>query len=253
MALWFEEAPTPRRRRWLWLVLCFALIYPTASALVYYLALPGPGTEASPAVQTAYVSSKVVQFAFPLLCALLLDRQLPWPRLPTGRGLMAGAAFGLLVAGGMLGLYFGVLRGTELFEEAAGRLRRELSQMGLASPGGFALLAVLITVPHSLLEEYYWRWFAFGWLRRLVPMGTAMLLSSAAFGAFHVVLLAEFFPGWRWFFLAVLPFGLCTGIGGAVWAWLYQRDGSICVPWFSHLIVDAALFVLGYDLYFGME
>jgi membrane protease YdiL (CAAX protease family) len=239
-------------KRALWLALGIALVYPTVTAWLYFMALPGPDREPSPALQTAYTASKGVQFAYPLLCVLLLERKLPRPGLPTTRGLAAGLGFGLVVAAGMLALYFGLLRGTALFAEAPGRFRRELEQLGLASPGGFALLAAAITVLHSLLEEYYWRWFAFGRLRQVVPVGMAILLSSAAFLAYHVVLLAGYLPGRTLFFVAVLPFALCTGVGAAFWAWLYERSGSLYAPWLSHLIVDAALFVLGYDLYFGI-
>jgi membrane protease YdiL (CAAX protease family) len=238
-------------KRGLWAALVLALLYPTVTAWLYFTALPGPGGEPSPTLQTAYTVSKAVQFALPLVCALLLDRALPRPAVPTARGLAAGLGFGAAVAAGMLLLYFGLLRGTPLFAEAPARLRRELAQLGLASPSGFALLAVVITLLHSLLEEYYWRWFAFGWLRRVVSVRAALVLSSVAFAAYHVVLLAGYLPGRTLFFLAVVPFGLCTGVGAAFWAWLYQRSGSLYAPWVSHLVVDAALFVLGYDLYFG--
>jgi membrane protease YdiL (CAAX protease family) len=47
-----------------------------------------------------------------------------------------------------------------------------------------------------------------------------------------------------------LPFAACVAVGGAVWAWLYQRTNSVYAPWISHLVVDASLFVIGYDLFF---
>jgi membrane protease YdiL (CAAX protease family) len=233
----------------LWPALGFALVFPTVTAWLYFVALPGAGAEENPTLQTAYALSKVVQFAWPVLCAFVIDRAVPLPGRPTTRGLAAAAAFGVAVNVGMLALYFGLLRNTPVFAEAAARLRRELSQFGLASPGGFALFAVFITLPHSLLEEYYWRWFVFGWLRRVVPVGTAVALSSLAFGAFHLVLLAEYLPGW--FLSAAVPFGACTAAGAAAWAWIYHRSGSIYAPWLSHLIVDVGLFVIGHDLYFG--
>ena len=43
-----------------------------------------------------------------------------------------------------------------------------------------------------LLEEYYWRWFLFGGLRRSMPVAAAVVLSSLAFTAHHVILLATF-------------------------------------------------------------
>ena len=36
--------------------------------------------------------------------------------------------------------------------------------------------------------------------------------------------------------------------GGAVWAWIYERTGSLYGPWLSHLVVDAGIFIIGYDI-----
>ena len=43
-------------------------------------------------------------------------------------------------------------------------------------------------------------------------------------------------------------FALATAVGGAYWAWLYNKTGSIYGPWASHLLIDAAIFAVGYDL-----
>jgi membrane protease YdiL (CAAX protease family) len=63
--------------------------------------------------------------------------------------------------------------------------------------------------------------------------------------AHHVILLATYF-GWSspWTY----AFSLAVAVGGAVWAWLYERSGSLVGPWLSHLVVDAAIFLVGYDL-----
>jgi len=39
-----------------------------------------------------------------------------------------------------------------------------------------------------------------------------------------------------------------VALGGAFWAWLYHRSGSLVGPWLSHLLVDSAIFVIGYDI-----
>jgi len=39
-----------------------------------------------------------------------------------------------------------------------------------------------------------------------------------------------------------------VAIGGAVWAWIYARSDSLYGPWMSHCCVDAAIFLLGYEL-----
>ena len=50
------------------------------------------------------------------------------------------------------------------------------------------------------------------------------------------------------FLPAVVPFSLAIAVGGAVWCWLYERTGSLLGPWLSHLIIDAAIFVVAWDL-----
>ena len=83
------------------------------------------------------------------------------------------------------------------------------------------------------------------WLQ--LPQGpvAAICISSLGFMAHHVILLATFFS-WSspWTYL----FSFSVVVGGAGWAWLYERDGSLYGPWISHLFVDAAIFLIGYDI-----
>jgi membrane protease YdiL (CAAX protease family) len=62
----------------------------------------------------------------------------------------------------------------------------------------------------------------------------------------HHVLVIGFYFGWTapetWLF------SFAVAIGGAVWAWLYHKSRSLVGPWLSHLLVDAAIFAVGYDL-----
>jgi membrane protease YdiL (CAAX protease family) len=231
-----------------WLALAFALGFPSLLTWADFVLLARGGGQANLAQQLAYGLGKGVQFAWPLICVALWERRLPRPALPSLRGLEMGVLFGLLVAGGIFGLYFGILRDTPIFGATPERLRHKLEEFDLASPAGFALFAGFVIVPHSLLEEYYWRWFVFGQLRRRLTLPSAILHSSLGFMAHHVIVLAVFFPE-QWF-TAVLPFSLCLAVGGAVWAWLYERSGSLYAPWLSHLLIDAALFGVGYDLFF---
>ena len=120
-----------------------------------------------------------------------------------------------------------------------------VGSFGISGPAGFAGMAVFYSAFHSLLEEYYWRWFVFGQLRRLMPLPAAVAVSSLAFTAHHVIVLAVYF-GWR--SPATTVFSLAVAVAGAFWAWLYQRSGSLLGPWLSHLLADAAIFAVGYSL-----
>ena len=99
------------------------------------------------------------------------------------------------------------------------------------------------------MEEYYWRWFVFGRLRRHLSFGPAAAVSSLAFMSHHVIVLYVYLPGYFW--TAVVPLSLCVAVGGVVWAWLFEQTRSIYAAWLSHLLVDAGIFAIGYDLLRG--
>jgi membrane protease YdiL (CAAX protease family) len=240
------EALGAGRRERVWLAVVFAMAFPTVAAWSYFVGLAGPGTAVNPLQQWAYAAGKVVQFTFPVL--FLAVGGGPWPRplRPRWAGMGTGLGFGLLVAGLMLGVYFGKSRDSPLLAATPGQMRPKLEQVGMATPARYAALAVFIVIAHSLLEEYYWRWFVFGRLRLLLPRAAAVALSSLAFMAHHVVVLYVYLPGKFW--SAVAPFSLGIAAGGAVWAWLYDRAGTLYPSWLSHLLVDAAIFAIGWDL-----
>src|SRR5260370_32889068 len=162
-----------------------------------------------------------------------------------------GLGFGMLVGAGMVVLYFAGLQNWLAATGAATMIRLKIEEFNAASPGRYAALASFLAVAHSLLEEYYWRWFVFGRLRRLVSFPAAIGLSSLAFMAHHVIVLGRFFPNDFW--SAAAPLSLCIAIGGAFWAWLYDRSGSIYTVWVSHLLVDAAIMAVGSGLGFFEE
>jgi membrane protease YdiL (CAAX protease family) len=229
-----------------WL-LAVAMLYPAALTWVYFVALAGGPGPANSAQKAVYLIGKTLQFGLPIFFLLFIERRRPrltWPRFD---GLLPGLGFGLAVTALMLGLYYGCLRPMPLLARTPEMVWHKLQQeFSVDTVAGYVALVAFIAVPHSLLEEYYWRWFVFGRLRRWVPVPWANLLSSLAFMAHHVIVLYVYLPGQWW--IGVVPFSLAVAAGGATWAWLYQRTGTIYSAWLSHLLVDAAIGVVGYDL-----
>jgi membrane protease YdiL (CAAX protease family) len=231
--------------------LLFALAFPTLSAWAYFEWFAKPeGADASgnPAMQAAWLMGKAIQFAFPLFWIWVIDRRVVWPSRPTLRGLRLGLGFGLLVAGLGLLFYYGLLRHHHLMRDAPALIHEKVSGFGAATRERFILFVSFLALVHSLLEEYYWRWFVFSGLQKRIPYWAAVVVSAIAFMAYHVIDLAAFFPGKFWTLVA--PLSACIAVGGMVWAWLYGRTGSIYAPWLSHLLIDAAIFTAGYDLLF---
>ena len=222
-----------------WLAVALAIAFPSLAAWVYFVVLSG-----AEAVSLVYSAAKVVQFSFPLVWMFAVERRRPRLALPEARSLAWGAALGLAIVAAALALYFGVLRDSPWLAAAPQGIAAKLVDIGLTTPLRFWAFAAFVCLAHSLMEEYYWRWFVFGQLRRVASVRLAIAVSSLGFMAHHVIILDQFLDSP----VAIAFFSMCVAIGGALWAWMYDRVGSLYGPWLSHLLVDAVLMVIGYDL-----
>jgi uncharacterized protein len=198
--------------------------------------------------QSIYLIVKVFQFVFPLWWTFWILRDKFLLRSPRTNGIAAGMVFGLAVVSAGWPLYSVVLKELPMFDAASSAIVTKVEAFGIDAPWEYALLAGFYSIIHSLLEEYYWRWFIYGQLRQVVPGAAAIAVSAIGFAAHHVIVLAIYFGTWSaatWLFSAAIV------AGGAFWAWLYERSGSLLGPWFSHLLIDAGIFWIGYELVRG--
>ncbi|HMC90729.1 MAG TPA: CPBP family intramembrane glutamic endopeptidase [Gemmataceae bacterium] len=233
-----------------WAAILFAMCFPSVMAWIYFVLLPRAdlGDAAKPVAAAAYAASKVLQFAFPLLWIVCVEhRRLSFARPGTG-GLRIGMAFGLAVAAAVWVLYFGFLKHSALLASTPALVHNKMSRFQIDTPGRYLLFTLFLAGFHSFIEEYYWRWFVFRELRQQIGVWPANVLSSLAFMAHHVVILAAFLPERFW--SAVVPFSLGVAVGGGMWAWIYQRTQSLYAAWISHLLIDAAILAVGYDMVF---
>lgn len=228
-----------------WLALTIVCLLPTMMSTIYFIVLHDPHGPENVAARWAFTAGKIFQFTFPLAYVLWFDRDsLRFPIL-SRNGILPGVGFGLIVGIGMFVLYYLVVRHIPaVARDSPPKIHEYLVQFKATTPLSYLRMAAFISVPHSLMEEYYWRWFAFGRMRRHLPKGSAITLSSVAFMLHHIVILGVYFPGNFW--LLALPFSICVAVGGGVWAWLYERSGSLLGPWLSHLMIDAAILGVGY-------
>ena len=227
--------------------LIFAVAFPTAAAWFYFITFAD-----SPFMPAIYAVCKVLQFAFPLVWVYLNAPGSPGP-VPIGRptresrdtmmGILSGMAIVILV----WVAWRVVIKDSSLALSAGPRIAARLAALGAASPARFIALTIFISVIHSFLEEYYWRWFVLGRMRTVMGGLPSLLISSAAFAGHHVILLDAFIgPGPWWPVTVLLSFGVA--FAGGLWAWLYLRRGSLYCPWFSHMVVDMGIMAIGYDL-----
>jgi membrane protease YdiL (CAAX protease family) len=224
------------------LAIAFALVFPTIVTLAYFDWLSEADTRLQ---QVAYGVGKFIQFAFPAVWVFLVRRQRVARRTWTTNGVGMGIGSGLCIAAAMLLLYVVWLKPTGFFAGPAEQVRTKVDDLGIRAIPIFITVAVFYSLVHSFLEEYYWRWFVFAQLKQFTTAPVAIAVSSLGFMAHHVLVLATFFG---WDAPATWLFSLAVAVGGAAWAALYHRYQSLLGPWFSHLLVDAAIFAIGYDL-----
>jgi hypothetical protein len=196
--------------------------------------------------QTIYLIVKVIQFGFPVVWTGLVLRESLRTSRPTASGLGIGIAFGAGISCVGVAIFSWFLRDSPVFASATTLIQQKVAAFGIDSAVKYFLLAGFYSLVHSLLEEYYWRWFVFRQLERMIPLWPAIIVSAVGFALHHIVVLAIYFrsaPGYAAFC------AIGVALGGGFWAWLYHRDDSIFETWPSHALVDLGLFMgIGYPL-----
>ncbi len=227
------------------IILAIACVLPTLVTLVYFVWADGLPSGLQQAI---FGVAKVVQFALPVVWVVGVCRNWPTWRWPDWPNLAIGLAFGAVVGVAILsvGLYW--LPTMSLYDTLVIEAREKVAGLNLNSPLAFVGLGVSYSLAHSLLEEYYWRWFVFGRMRNHTSVVAAGVISSLAFAAHHVIVLHRYLPE-KHVLVALASIGIA--IGGMFWTWSYHRRGELWSAWWSHLLVDAAIFAVGYFILFG--
>ncbi len=210
-------------------ILAAALLVPALGTAIFQN-WPGGGAPA----QVLYAITKLFTFALPLAFVR-------WekPRHPSRKGLALGTLLGLLISGSLIALLaspFG-----ETVRGAAPAVSKKVAELGVAE--NFVAFAIVISIFHTLLEEFYWRGFVFSSLAKVTSTGRSHAIAGIGFALHHVAILEQFFP-----LVHALWLAAAVGIGGVLWSLLYVREHSLFAPWLSHVIVDAALMIVGYQL-----
>lgn len=230
----------PKRPYRTWFALVPAMLLPFALSLLYFVFMSD-----NPVARVLYGGTKVFQLLWPVFCFwVILGTPLPKVRLRSGK--TARSIPLALLSGGGIVLIMILLMQTplgEMVEGSSGEMESKARELGVLEH--YIPFALFLALVHSLLEEYYWRWFVYGRLREVTRPSAAHLLGGLSFALHHVVICSQFFPLF-WSFLL----GGLVGVGGILWSLLYQRQGTLLGAWVSHILVDLGILGIGYTLLF---
>jgi membrane protease YdiL (CAAX protease family) len=226
-----------------WVFLLPALLVPTLGSLIYFVWFPEGKLG-----QAAYSATKIFTLLYPVLFLkwvglgglirrMRTHAEVRWPRWRTI--VLTGFGSGLAIA--LVGSLLMLTQLGTMVREGAGAVADKAEGLGFKEH--FVFFAIFLAVFHSALEEFYWRWFACGQLRKKTGRWMSHGIAAVAFGGHHLVITLQFFPP----ALAGL-FTICVVAGGFIWTLMYERQGTLIGCWISHFCVDVFLMIIGFQL-----
>lgn len=194
----------------------------------------------------SYPVKSAVKLCLFLICPLLYaraDRSWNWKKLfrPSRRNLGRAALLGAGVFAVILGAYI-ILRNVFDFSDITALLGENAGITG----ENFFWVALYISFVNSLLEEFFFRGFAFLALRELGGRRLAYWFSALAFALYHTAMML----GWFSLPLFLLAMAGLT-IGGLIFDWLNESSGTIYISWTVHMCANFAINGVGF-LLFGL-
>lgn len=108
----------------------------------------------------------------------------------------------------------------------------------------FIWVALYISFINSLLEEFFFRGFAFLTLKRLVTRKFAYIFSAAMFAIYHIAMMT----GWFSIYLYILTL-IGLFIGGIIFNYLNEKNENIYSSWLVHMFANFAINTIGFILF----
>ncbi len=155
------------------------------------------------------------------------------------RSLLLSLGLGILLYFLILGGYL-CLKNVFDFSAITGALTGNIG----VTADNFVFVSLYISFVNSLLEEFFFRGFAFLTLKRIAAPRFAYLFSAAVFSLYHVAMMTG------WFSLGVFALVL-VGLffGGLLFNYLNDKSKSIYPSWLVHMFANFAINTIGFMLF----
>jgi len=158
---------------------------------------------------------------------------------PDKKGVKLALILAVLVYVVILGGYL-LLRGVFDFSAVTGSLTNNIGVTG----NNFIYVSLYISFVNSLLEEFFFRGFAFLTLKRITGKKFAYLFSAAVFAVYHIAMMVGWFkPD---VFIIIMA-GLFAG--GLIFNYLNEKSGTVYPSWLVHMFANFAINTVGFILF----
>ena len=139
----------------------------------------------------------------------------------------------------ILGGYF-LVKNIFDFSEITGALTNNIGVTG----ENFIFVSLYISFVNSLLEEFFFRGFAFLTLKRIAGRRFSYIFSAFMFAAYHIAMMIGWFG--IGLFLIVMA-GLFAG--GLIFNYLNEKSETIYPSWLVHMFANFAINTIGFILF----
>ena len=195
-------------------------------------------------LQPGYVAKSAIKIVLFLLLPLAYSlmgegRTLRSVLIPEKKGFALAALTGLGVYAVILAAYF-LFRNVFDFSALTGSLTATTG----VNKQNFLWVALYISFVNSLLEEFFFRGYAFLTLKKHTGRGRAYGFSAAMFALYHIAMMIG------WFSPVVIALAL-AGLfaGGIIFNWFDEKFGNIYMSWLVHMFANFATNTIGFILF----
>ncbi len=159
--------------------------------------------------------------------------------IPDKKGIKIAAGLGISVYAVILGGYL-LLKDVFDFSSITTSLTQNIGVTG----ANFVFVSLYISFVNSLLEEFFFRGFAFITLRRIAERGFAYLFSAAVFAVYHIAMMIG------WFGIGVFII-VMAGLfaGGLIFNYLNEKSETVYPSWLVHMFANFAINTVGFMLF----
>lgn len=190
-----------------------------------------------------YVKSliKIVLFLVLPFIYCILDKQVSFKSLFSfnKKGFLFSLGLGISVYIFILGSYFILSPYFDL-----SNIKSSLQNNIGVNKGNFVFVALYISFINSLLEEFFFRGFAFLSLKKVSTKRFAYIFSSSAFALYHVAFMINWFTPLLFILLVAGLF-----ISGMLFNWLNDKNENIYTSWLVHMCANFSINTIGFILF----